>query len=96
MGNNISKSLTEYLKNESELVRIEACTEVDKIVGTDIPELKRPWFSENYNDVVVPLFLLVSKFGVVFHTELLVPRTEDHLSSFNVVSEHFFTLKLAA
>ena len=48
---------------------IEACTEIDKIVRTDIPELKRPWFSENHNDVVYPLFLTVFKLGVVFYTD---------------------------
>ena len=47
----------------------EACLEVDTIVRTDIPELRRPWFAENHSDVISPLFIIVSRFGVVFYTD---------------------------
>ena len=43
--------------------------EVDTIVKTDIPELRRPWFAENHRDVISPLFIIVSRFGVVFYTD---------------------------
>ena len=59
--------------NEQALQRIsepvsEACIAVDKAIRTDIPESRRPWFADNYNEVISPLFLAVSKYEVVFYT----------------------------
>ena len=49
---------------------IEAYKEVGKIVRTDIPELRRPWFAENQaTSISSPLFVTVSKNGVVFYTD---------------------------
>ena len=47
----------------------EACIAVDKAIRTDIPELRRPWFADNHNKVISPMFLAVSKYGVVFYTD---------------------------
>ena len=47
----------------------EACLEVDTIVKTDIPEPMRPSFAENHSGVISPLFIIVSRFGVVFYTD---------------------------
>ena len=47
----------------------EACKAVDKVIRTDIPELRRPWFADNHNEIISPLFLAVSKYGVVFYTD---------------------------
>ena len=45
---------------------IESCQEVSKPVRTDIPELRRPWFAENHDSITSPLFIEVSKNGVIF------------------------------
>ena len=47
----------------------EACIAVDKAMRTDIPELRRPWFADNHNEIISPLFLAVSKYWVVFYTD---------------------------
>ena len=47
----------------------EACKAMDKVIRTDIPELRRPWFADNHNEIISPLFLAVSKYGVVFYTD---------------------------
>ena len=46
-----------------------ACSQIDKIVRTDIPELRRPWFAEGHSDISSPLFLCISKEGVVYFTD---------------------------
>ena len=49
---------------------IEACKEVGKLVRTDIPELRRPWFAENHaTSISSPLFVTVSKNDAVFYTD---------------------------
>ena len=48
---------------------IELCQEVSKLVRTDIPELSRPWFAENHDSITSPLFIAVSKHGVIFFTD---------------------------
>ena len=49
---------------------IEACKEVGNLVRTDIPELRRRWFAENHAaSISSPLFVTVSKNGVVFYTD---------------------------
>ena len=48
---------------------IESCEEVAELVKTDIPELKKPHFAENQDDVSKPLFLDVSIKCVVFFTD---------------------------
>ena len=47
----------------------DACKAVDKVIRTDIPELRRPWFADNHNEIISPQFLAVSKYGVVFYTD---------------------------
>ena len=43
---------------------IEACKEVGKLVRTDIPGLRPPWFAENHaTSISSPLFVTVSKNG---------------------------------
>ena len=42
---------------------------MDKVIRTDIPELRRPWFADNHNEIISPLFLAVCKYGVVFYTD---------------------------
>ena len=42
---------------------------MDKAIRTDIPELRRPWFADNHNKVISPMFLAVSKYGVAFYTD---------------------------
>ena len=46
-----------------------ACGQTDKIVRTDIPELRRPWFAQGHSDVSSPLILCISKEGVVYFTD---------------------------
>ena len=48
---------------------INACGEVEKLVRTDIPELRRPWFAEDHSGISSPLFLVISKLGVVYYTD---------------------------
>ena len=48
---------------------IESCEEVAELVETDIPELRKPHFAENHDDVGKPLFVDVSMKGVVFFTD---------------------------
>ena len=45
---------------------IEACSEVSKLIKTEVPELRRPWFAEMYDKVMSPLFLSVSFHGTVY------------------------------
>ena len=47
----------------------EACIAVDKAIRTDILELRRPWFADNHNEIISPLFFAVSKYWVVFYTD---------------------------
>ena len=56
------------LQRVSESV-INACGEVEKLVRTDIPELRRPWFAEDHSGISSPLFLVISKAGVVYYTD---------------------------
>ena len=42
---------------------------MDKAIRTDILEFRRPWFADNHNEVISPMFLAVSKYGVVFYTD---------------------------
>ena len=42
---------------------VVSCQEVSKLVRTDIPELRRPWFAENHDSITSPLFIAVSKHG---------------------------------
>ena len=48
---------------------INVCTDVESIIKTDVPELRRRWFSESNDDIGKPLFVTVSKKGVVFFTD---------------------------
>ena len=48
---------------------IQSCEEVAELVKTDIPELRKPHFAENHDDVGKPLFVDVSVKGVVFFTD---------------------------
>ena len=48
---------------------IESCEEVAELMKTDIPELRKPYFAENHNDVGKPLFVVVSMKGVVLFTD---------------------------
>ena len=43
--------------------------QIDKMVRTDVPELRRPWFAEGHSDISSPLFLDMSKAGVVYFTD---------------------------
>ena len=65
----LDKHSDEHALQRISMPVIEACTEVNKIVLTDIPDVKQPWYSENHNDVVSPLFLAASKLGAVFCTK---------------------------
>lgn len=46
-----------------------ACSQIDKMVRTDIPNLQRPWFAEGHSDISSPLFLCISKERVMFFTD---------------------------
>ena len=46
-----------------------ACGQTDKMVRTDDPDLLRPWFAEGHSDISCPLFLAISKAGVVYFTD---------------------------
>ena len=48
---------------------IEACSEVSKLIKTEVPELRRPWFGEMHDKVMSPLFLSVSFHGIVYFTD---------------------------
>ena len=39
------------------------------MVRTDVPELRRPWFAKGHSDISSPLFLAISKAGVVYFTD---------------------------
>ena len=70
------KALAQLYKHSDEqsLQRISehvttACGQVDNIVRTDVPELRRPWFAEGHSDISSPLFLAISKAGVLYFTD---------------------------
>ena len=48
---------------------IEACSKVSKLIKTEVPELRRPWFAEMHNKVMSPLFLSVSFHSIVYFTD---------------------------
>ena len=48
---------------------IEACSEVSKLIKTEVPELRRPWSAEMHDKVMSPLFLSVSFHGIVYFTD---------------------------
>ena len=48
---------------------IEACSEVSKLIKTEVPELRRPWFAEMHDKVMSLLFLSVSFHGIVYFTD---------------------------
>ena len=48
---------------------INACTEVASLVKTDVPELRRPWFSSGHEKIGSVLFVTVSLERVVFFTD---------------------------
>ena len=69
LPNLTSTVMNTRFREKSEPV-IEACKEAGKLVRTDIPELRRPWFAENHAiSISSPLFVTVSKNGVVFYTD---------------------------
>ena len=43
--------------------------QIDKMVRTDVPELRRPWFAEGHSNISSPLFLAIFKAGVVYFTD---------------------------
>ena len=61
---------------------INVCTDIKAVIKTDTPELRRPWFAENNDEIGKPLFIAVSKEGVVFFTD-------DYCKSVG-----FFTVKI--
>ena len=48
---------------------ITACGEVQQMVRTGIPERRRPWFAEGHSEISSPMFLVISKAGVVYFTD---------------------------
>ena len=48
---------------------IEACSDISELIRTDVPELRRLWFSESHEKIVSPLFISVSLHGIVFFTD---------------------------
>ena len=44
----------------------ESWAEVDSMIKTNIPELRRPWFVENHSDVLSPWFIVISRLRVVY------------------------------
>ena len=48
---------------------IEACSQFSKIVKTDVPELRRPWFAELHDKIISPLFVSLFLHGLVFFTD---------------------------
>ena len=46
-----------------------ACGQIDKMVSTEVPGLRRPWFAESHSDISSPLFLAIWKAGVVHFTD---------------------------
>ena len=73
---------------------IQACRDGGKLLKTDVPELRRPWFAEDHNKVPSLLFVAVSKRGVIFYTDdtsnslVCYRQTPLHESSFFVESFH--------
>ena len=70
------RAVMQYDKHSDELSlqrvsdpAINVCTDVGSVIKTDVPELRRPWFSESNDDIGKPLFVTVSKEGVVFFTD---------------------------
>ena len=47
----------------------ESCEEVAELVKTDIPELRKPHFAENHDDVGKPIFVDVGMKGAFFFTD---------------------------
>ena len=48
---------------------INACIEVASLVKTDVPELRRPWFSSGHEKIGSVIFVTVSLERVVFFTD---------------------------
>lgn len=48
---------------------VDVMEEVQVLVKTDIPEQRRPWFADHHDEINKPLFLTISKWGLVFATD---------------------------
>ena len=47
---------------------IDVLKETKYLLKTDLPEMKRPWFPDNNEQISKPLFVTINKEGVVFAT----------------------------
>ena len=55
---------------------IDACSQTDNILRTEVPELIRPWFTTDHDQIIRPLFIIntIFKGYCLLHRDTPLPR----------------------
>ena len=48
---------------------VDACSQTKNILRTDVPELIRPWFASDHDQIISQHFITISAKGIVYCTD---------------------------